>query len=89
MSTLTYTDRDAAAIEARGAEPGRKSFWTRLLGAIVNSQQRRAEREIARYLASRGGGGGAPPPPRAGAQEPLRSGGYPPFSLAADAQGGP
>ena len=54
MSTLTYTDRDIAAVEARGAEPGRKPFWTRLFSAIVSSQQRRAEREIARYLASRG-----------------------------------
>ena len=54
MSTLTYTDRDVAAVAGTSAESGRKPFWTRLFGAIVNSQQRRAEREIARYLASRG-----------------------------------
>ncbi len=35
--------------------PLRKGFWRRLFDAIVESQQRRAEREIARYLASHGG----------------------------------
>jgi hypothetical protein len=53
MSTLTYTDR-GIALDAADAEPARKSFWTRFLTAIANSQQRRAEREIARYLATRG-----------------------------------
>jgi hypothetical protein len=53
MSTLTYTHRDLAG-EAAEAKPARKPFWTRLYDALVQSQQRRAEREIARYLANRG-----------------------------------
>jgi hypothetical protein len=53
MSSLTYTDRDAA-FEAAEAEPARLPLRTRLYNAIVTSQQRRAEREIARFLATRG-----------------------------------
>jgi hypothetical protein len=53
MSTLTYADRDMAAAAA-GAKATRKPFLTRLYAAIVASQQRRAEREIARFLAARG-----------------------------------
>jgi hypothetical protein len=52
MSTLTYADRDPVAREA--AKPARKPFWARLYAAIIESQQRRAEREIGRYIASRG-----------------------------------
>ena len=55
MNSLTYTDRDVAAIGAADAKPAGKAFWTRLVRAIVNSQQRRAEREIAAYLKSHGG----------------------------------
>ena len=51
MSTLTYNHREMVAAEAK---PARKPFWARLYTAIIASQQRRAEREIARYLASRG-----------------------------------
>ncbi len=54
MSSLIYTDKDAAAFGAADAKPARKSFWSRFLAAIVASQQRRAEREIARFLATRG-----------------------------------
>jgi hypothetical protein len=54
MSTLTYADTGIAAGEGAEAKPVRKSFWARLYGAIVESQQRRAEREIARFLATRG-----------------------------------
>jgi len=54
MSSLTYTHRDAATIEAADAKPARKPFWTRIMDALVTAQQRRAEREIARYLATRG-----------------------------------
>lgn len=54
MSTLTYTNRDMAAAEAADAKPARKPFLSRFLDAIVASQQRRAEREIARFLANRG-----------------------------------
>ena len=49
MSTLTYTHRDLAG-EAAEAKPARKPFWTRLYDALVQSQQRRAEREIMRRL---------------------------------------
>jgi len=53
MSSLTYTDRDVA-FEAAEAKPARLPLRTRLYNAIVTSQQRRAEREIARFLATRG-----------------------------------
>ena len=54
MSSLTYTDRDVAAFEAAETKPARKPLLTRLYNAIVESRQRRAEREIARFLATRG-----------------------------------
>ena len=54
MSTVTYADREIVATEAAEAKPARKPFWARLYAAIVEAQQRRAEREIARFLASRG-----------------------------------
>jgi hypothetical protein len=54
MSTLSYADRSLAAPEAADSKPARKPLLTRLFNAIAVSQQRRAEREIARYLANRG-----------------------------------
>jgi hypothetical protein len=54
MSTLTYTNSDYAARDAAPANP-RKPFWRRAYDAIVRSQQRRAEREIAAYLKNHGG----------------------------------
>ena len=54
MSTLTYAARNAAPAEAADAKPARKSLLAKLYDAIVASQQRRAEREIGRYLANRG-----------------------------------
>lgn len=54
MSTLTYADRTIAAAETANAKPARKPLLSRLYNAIVASQQRRAEREIARFLANRG-----------------------------------
>jgi precorrin-6x reductase len=54
MSSLTYTDRDIVALDATDAKPARKPFWTRVIAALAAQQQRRAEREIARYLATRG-----------------------------------
>lgn len=54
MSTLTYTDEAHASAAPADAQPARKPFWSRLFHAIAESQQRRAEREIARYLASHG-----------------------------------
>ena len=50
MSTLTYAKLAPAADE----KPVRRHFWSRLFDAFVEGQQRRAEREVARYLASRG-----------------------------------
>jgi hypothetical protein len=54
MSTLSYADRTMAAAETADATPARKPLLSRLFHAIVASQQRRAEREIARFLATRG-----------------------------------
>jgi hypothetical protein len=53
MSTLTYAKRHLAPARA-DEKPVREPFWRRLFDAIVASQQRRAEREVARYLATRG-----------------------------------
>jgi hypothetical protein len=55
MSTLTYAKPDSAPVAPAHEMPLRKPFWSRLFDAIVASQQRRAEREIARYLATHGG----------------------------------
>jgi precorrin-6x reductase len=54
MSTLTCAGHDAVPAETAAAESGRKSLFARLYDTIVMSQQERAEREIARYLANRG-----------------------------------
>ncbi len=54
MSTLTYTDEAHAPAVPADAKPARKSFWRRVLDRIAETQQRRADREIARYLASHG-----------------------------------
>jgi hypothetical protein len=56
MSTLAYTNTnsDYAARGVTSARP-KKPFWLRAYDAIMRSQQRRAEREIAAYLRSHGG----------------------------------
>jgi precorrin-6x reductase len=54
MSSLTYTHPNAAALEATDAKPARRHLWGRIVDAIAAHQLRRAEREIARYLATRG-----------------------------------
>jgi hypothetical protein len=54
MSTLTYSHDGVAAPEA-AEQSQRRPFWRRVFEAMVASQQRRAEREIAIYLASHGG----------------------------------
>jgi hypothetical protein len=52
MSTLTYTETEYAV----GAPVAtRKGLWRRAYDAIMRSQQRRAEQEIARYVARHGG----------------------------------
>jgi hypothetical protein len=57
MSTLTYSHDAVPATErtneVRTAE--RPGFWRRAFDRMVAAQQRRAEREIAAYLGSRGG----------------------------------
>jgi hypothetical protein len=54
MSTLTYTHRDMAPAGQAEAAP-RRGFWSRVFDAISRAQERRAEREIARFLANHGG----------------------------------
>jgi hypothetical protein len=54
MSTITYSDRHAA--EAAPVEqPERRGFWRRVYEGIMANQQRRADREIARYIERHGG----------------------------------
>lgn len=57
MSTLTYSHDSLAApaAEAAAAPVQHKPLLRRIYDAMVASQQRRAEREIAMYLASHGG----------------------------------
>jgi hypothetical protein len=55
MSTLTYTTETFAPAAPEAKNAPRKSFWRRFGDALIESQQRRADREIARFLASHGG----------------------------------
>ena len=56
MSTLTYShDAIAAPAAEAAAQTPRKTIWRRVCDAMIASQQRRAEREIASYLSSHGG----------------------------------
>jgi hypothetical protein len=55
MSTLSTTHEFSPVAAEPAAEPARKPFWRRVYERVVSIQQRRAEREIAAYLASRGG----------------------------------
>ena len=55
MSTVTFTNEPFAPAVAGAEKAPRKSLWRRLLDAIIESRQRRAEREIARFLANHGG----------------------------------
>jgi hypothetical protein len=54
MSTTTYTPHYAGTGTAAATSP-RKSFWRRAFDRLVETQQRRADREIARFLESHGG----------------------------------
>ncbi|HEU0157849.1 MAG TPA: hypothetical protein VFR00_00980 [Hyphomicrobiaceae bacterium] len=54
MSTLTYTNSDYDPRAAASASP-HKPVWRRAYDAVMQSQQRRAEREIAAYLSRHGG----------------------------------
>jgi hypothetical protein len=56
MSTLTYShDSIAAPAAEAAAQTQRKPMWRRIMDAMIASQQRRADREIAAYLTSHGG----------------------------------
>jgi hypothetical protein len=59
MSTLTYSHETVIGAEPKTAEntdeTPRRGFWRRAFDAMVTAQQKRAEREVATYLASRGG----------------------------------
>lgn len=55
MSTLTYTDTRFAPAETAAEKAPRKSLWRRVADAMIAAQQRRADREIARFIASHGG----------------------------------
>lgn len=54
MSTLTYANSGTSAASP-AVQPARKSIWRRMFEAMVESQQRRADREIARFLVNHGG----------------------------------
>jgi hypothetical protein len=55
MSTLTYTHDTLGAPAVEAAPNPRKSIWRRIIDAMSAVQQRRADREIALYLANHGG----------------------------------
>ena len=55
MSTLACTHDTLAAPAAETALSARRSMWRRIIDAISAAQQRRADREIALYLANHGG----------------------------------
>ncbi len=52
MSQTTFSLTMPSAAKAR--QPAKPGFFKRLLAAAMRAQQRRAEREIARYLAMSG-----------------------------------
>ena len=53
MSTLTTTTDILAS--AASQTPASKPFWRKMFEAMIASRERRAEREIAAFIASRGG----------------------------------
>lgn len=55
MSTLTYGNHAYAPALPESGKAPRKSVWRRIFDALMTAQQRRADREIARFLASHGG----------------------------------
>lgn len=55
MSTLTYTHDTLGSPAVETARSARTSIWRRFVDAISAVQQRRADREIALYLANYGG----------------------------------
>jgi len=55
MSTLTYSHDILTATAVETEVGARKPVWCRIADAMIAAQRRRAEREIALYLASHGG----------------------------------
>lgn len=55
MSTLTYSHDTPIDAETGAAKSARPSFWRRVFDVMITAQQRRAERDVAAYLANRGG----------------------------------
>lgn len=55
MSTLSYTHDTLGAPAVDTTPIARKSMWRRIIDAMSATQQRRADREIALYLANHGG----------------------------------
>ena len=55
MSTLSYTHDTLGAPAVDTTPTARKSTWLRIIDAMSATQQRRADREIALYLANHGG----------------------------------
>jgi len=55
MSTLSYTHDTLRAPAVDTTPTARKSIWLRIIDAMSATQQRRADREIALYLANHGG----------------------------------
>jgi hypothetical protein len=61
---MTYAARPSEFIDCAGCQPAarqpatpapRRGFWRRVYDAVLESHERRAEREIGAYLASTGG----------------------------------
>ncbi len=55
MSTLTTTSESLIPAAAAKSASARKPFWRSVYDAMVASRHRRAEREIATYIAGHGG----------------------------------
>ncbi len=53
MSSIAVSNHTAAATEF--AAVGHKPFWRKLYDRMIESQQARAEKTVAAYLASHGG----------------------------------
>jgi hypothetical protein len=55
MSTLTYSNGAFTPATPEAEKTAAKSLWRWVFDMLIESQQRRADREIARYVASHGG----------------------------------
>ena len=55
MSTLTFSRSHLADATSTVGKPERKGFWRKVYEGLQASQQRRADREIAAYIARYGG----------------------------------